>query len=137
MYSYCTNQSACVLSISRVYLYVIFETLVKGFINHCHRNDCKTDLYHTYTFLCIIFPSWMHSHIGYIPSILYVHVLSYLLTLYGAAWRSGLPVWLVMWRSWVQAPSKAPRCFLDQDPCCLVLVGFRNGFERDFPIELK
>ena len=24
-----------------------------------------------------------------------------------AAWRSGLHVWLVIWRSWIRAPSKA------------------------------
>jgi len=26
----------------------------------------------------------------------------------GAAWRSGLHVWLVMWKSWIRAPLKAP-----------------------------
>ena len=46
---------------------------------------------------------------------------------------------LVMWRSWVQAPSKAPVVSLSKKlyPCCLVLVSSRNGFERDFTIELK
>ena len=34
---------------------------------------------------------------------------------------------------------KGPRCFLEQEtlPLCLVLVGSRNGFERDFTIELE
>ena len=37
------------------------------------------------------------------------------------------------------SPIKGARCFLEQEtyPCCLVLVGFRKGFERDFTIELK
>ena len=41
---------------------------------------------------------------------------------WGAAWRSGLQVWLVMWRSWFRALWKAP-------VVCLVLVGSRNVFE--------
>ena len=34
---------------------------------------------------------------------------------------------------------KGRRRFLEQElyPCCLVLVGSRNGFERDITIELK
>ena len=32
---------------------------------------------------------------------------------------------------------KGPRCFLELYPYCLVLVGFRNGFDRDFTVELK
>jgi len=49
----------------------------------------------------------------------------------GAAWRSGLHVW-------VRAPLKAPVVSLSNKlyPYCLVLVGSRNGFERDFTIEL-
>ena len=38
------------------------------------------------------------------------------------------------------SPIKAPRCFLEQEtycPYCLVLVGSRNGFARDFTIELN
>jgi len=44
-----------------------------------------------------------------------------------------------MWRSWVHAPSKAPVVSLSKKiyPYCLVLVGSRNGFERDITIELK
>jgi len=32
------------------------------------------------------------------------------------------------------SPIKGPRCFIEQKlyPYCLVLVGSRNGFERDF-----
>jgi len=30
-------------------------------------------------------------------------------------WHSGLHIWLVIWRSWVWAPSKAPRCFNEQE----------------------
>ena len=46
---------------------------------------------------------------------------------------------LVMWRFWVREPSKAPIVSLSKKlfPYCLVLVGYRNGFERDFTIELK
>ena len=56
-----------------------------------------------------------------------------------AAWFSGLHIWLVMWRSWVRAPSKAPVVSLSKKlyPNSLELVGSRNGFERDFTIELK
>ena len=41
--------------------------------------------------------------------------------------------------SWVRAPSKARVVFLSKKlyTNCLVLVGSRNGFERDFTIELK
>ena len=35
-------------------------------------------------------------------------------------WR-GAVVWLVMRRSWVRAPSKAPRCFLEQETLPLLL----------------
>ena len=37
------------------------------------------------------------------------------------------------------SPIKGPRCFIEQEtlPLCLVLVGSRNGFERDFTIEQK
>ena len=54
-------------------------------------------------------------------------------------WHSGLHVWLVMWTSWVRAPSKAPVVSLSKKlySYCLVLVGSRNGFEHDFTIELK
>ena len=56
-----------------------------------------------------------------------------------AAWRCRLHFWLVMWRSWDWASSKAPVVSLSKKlyPYCLVLVGSRNGFERDFTIELK
>jgi len=43
---------------------------------------------------------------------------------------------LVMWRSRMRAhqrPTLRKKLF----PYCLVLVGYRNGFERDFTIELK
>ena len=41
--------------------------------------------------------------------------------------------WLVMWRYSVRAPSKAPVVSLSKKhySYCLVLVGTRNGFERD------
>ena len=34
---------------------------------------------------------------------------------------------------------KCPRCFLKQEtlPYCLVMFGTKNGFERDFTIELN
>ena len=35
------------------------------------------------------------------------------------------------------SPIKGNRCFLEQETYCLVLIGSRNGFERDFTIELK
>ena len=56
-----------------------------------------------------------------------------------AAWRSVLHVWLVMWKSWVRVPSKAPVVSLSKKiyPYCLLLVGSRNEFEGDFTIELK
>ena len=59
--------------------------------------------------------------------------------LQGAACRSGLHVWLVMLRSWIRAPSKAPVVSLINTlyPYCLVLVGSKNRFERDITIELK
>jgi len=46
---------------------------------------------------------------------------------------------MIMWRSGVRAPSKAAVVSLSKTlyPYCLVLVGSRNGFERDFTIELK
>ena len=63
----------------------------------------------------------------------------FLLMIWWAAWRSGLHDWLVMWRSWVRAPLKASVVSLTKKlyPNCLALVGSRNGFERDFTIELK
>ena len=41
--------------------------------------------------------------------------------------------------SWVRAPSKAPIVSLSKKlyPYCLVMVGSRNGFERDVIIELN
>ena len=41
--------------------------------------------------------------------------------------------------SWVRSSSKAPVVSLSKKlyPYCLVLVGSRTGFERDFTIELK
>jgi len=38
-----------------------------------------------------------------------------------------------------RAPSKAPVVSLSEElyPCCLVLVGSGNGFEREFTIKLK
>ena len=56
-----------------------------------------------------------------------------------AVWRSGLYVWLVMWRSWVRVPSKAHVVSLSKKLYlyCLVLVGSRNGLEREFTIKLK
>ena len=41
--------------------------------------------------------------------------------------------------SWVRAPSKAHVVSLSKKlyPYCLVLVGSRNGFEREFTIKLK
>jgi len=44
-----------------------------------------------------------------------------------------------VWRLWVRVPSKDPVVYLNKKLylCCLVLVGSRNGFERDFTIELK
>ena len=39
--------------------------------------------------------------------------------------------------SWVRAPSKVVSLSKKLYPYCLVLVGSRNGFERDFTIELK
>ena len=51
----------------------------------------------------------------------------------------GLYLLLVMWRSGVRAPSESPVVSLSKKlyPYCLVLVGSKNGFERDFTIELK
>jgi len=48
--------------------------------------------------------------------------------------HSGLRVRLVMCRLWVHAPSKTPVVSLSKKlyPYCLVLVGTRKGFERDF-----
>ena len=57
----------------------------------------------------------------------------------GGTWHSGLHVWLVMCRSWVRAPSKAPIVSFSKNlyPYCLVLVVSGNGFEHDFTIKLK
>jgi len=46
------------------------------------------------------------------------------------AWRSGLHVWLVMWRSCIRPPSKAPVVSLSKKLYLyfIVLVGSRNGF---------
>ena len=55
----------------------------------------------------------------------------------GAAWRSGLHVWLVMWRSWVRVPLNAPVCVLEQETLPLLISTGWNGFERDFTIELN
>ena len=57
----------------------------------------------------------------------------------GTAWRSGLHIWLVMWRSWVWSPSRVPVVSSSKKlyPYCSVLVGSRNGFERAFTIKLK
>ena len=56
-----------------------------------------------------------------------------------AQWVARQTPSLVMWRSWVQALSKAPVVSLSKKlyPYCLVLVGSRNGFKREFTIELK
>jgi len=37
------------------------------------------------------------------------------------------------------SPIKGPGCFIEQEtlPYCLVLFDSRNGFEREFTIELK
>ena len=70
--------------------------------------------------------------------------------------RGGVAQWVARLTPNVEivgsSPIKSPRCFLEQEtlplllnvslskklyPCCLVLVGSRNGFERDFTIELK
>ena len=48
--------------------------------------------------------------------------------LQGAAWRSGLHVWLVMWRSWVSSPIKGPRCFGEQETSPLLLS---NGWFQE------
>ena len=52
---------------------------------------------------------------------------------------SKMHVWLVMCRLLVRAPSKAPVVSLSKKlyPDCLVLVGSRKGFERDFTIKLN
>jgi len=48
-------------------------------------------------------------------------------------------VWLVSCQSWVRTPPKALVVSLSKKlyPPCLVLVGSRNGCERDFTTELK
>ena len=53
-------------------------------------------------------------------------------TMIKAAWR-------VMWLSWIRAPSKDPVVSLSKKlyHYCLVLVGSKNGFERDFTIEIN
>ena len=43
-----------------------------------------------------------------------------------AVWRSGLHVWLVMWKSWVRAPSKAPNCFFEQETLPVLLSWFQE-----------
>jgi len=50
-----------------------------------------------------------------------------------------LRVWLVMWKLWVQAPSKARDVSVSKKlyPYGLALVGSRNGFKGDFTIKLK
>ena len=50
-----------------------------------------------------------------------------------------LHVWLVMWRSWVWAPSKAPVVLLSKKlyPYCLVLVGYRIGIRAWFHNQTK
>ena len=55
------------------------------------------------------------------------------------AWRNGLHARLVTWMSWVRVPPKPSFVSLSKTlyPYCLVLVDSRNGFERDFTIELK
>jgi len=44
-----------------------------------------------------------------------------------------------MWSSWVRDPSNVPADSFEQETLTLllVLVGSRNGFEREFTIELK
>ena len=54
----------------------------------------------------------------------------------GAAWRSWLRVWLVMCRSW-RIRDTCVSLNKNLYSYCLVLVGSRNGFEREFTIELK
>ena len=52
--------------------------------------------------------------------------------------RRGVAHWLARNVSVVgSSPIRGPRCFLEQETYCLVPVGSRNGFERDFTIELK
>ena len=55
----------------------------------------------------------------------------------GVAWVAHLTRWRR--RSWVQVPSKAPVVSLSKKlyPYCLVMVGSRIGFERDFTIKLN
>jgi len=52
---------------------------------------------------------------------------------------SGLLVSLLIWRAWVRAPSHATVVSLSKKlySYCFVLVGSRNGFKRDFTIELN
>ena len=55
------------------------------------------------------------------------------------AWRSGFVPLTRNVEVGVRAPSKSPVVSLSKKfyPYCLVLVGSKNGFERDFTIELK
>ena len=79
--------------------------------------------------------SWNQTH----PKYLHYNNLQNWIMMGYAAWRSGFHVWLVMWRSCVRTPSKAPVVSLSKKlyPYCLVLVGSRNAYEQDFTIELK
>ena len=58
---------------------------------------------------------------------------------YRAQQRDGMAQWVACLTCNVEVPSKAPVVSLCKKlyPYCLVLVGSRNGFERDFTIELK
>jgi len=53
--------------------------------------------------------------------------------------KGGVEQWVARLSSWVRVPSNAPVVSLSKKlyPYCLILVGSRNGFERDFTIELK
>ena len=55
-----------------------------------------------------------------------------------SGWRSWLHVWL-LWKVVGSSHIKGPVVSLSNKlyPYCLVLVGSRNGFEREFTIELK
>ena len=70
--------------------------------------------------------------------VLYVNHVECCNQIQGAAWRSGLH--LTRYVEVVgSSPIKGPHSFFEQEtlPLCLVLIGSRNGFERDFTIELK
>ena len=47
-------------------------------------------------------------------------------TCQGTVWRSWLHVWLVMWRSWVRTPSKAPVVSLSKKPLWLSTGWFQE-----------